>query len=713
MAKRNYLKKIAGIYFYYGFKGVIKALKNKISRRNALDGFPTSVFFNQNYHSYIPLSSSKKKDVSALMVSVIVPNYNHADFLEERLDSIYNQTYGNYEVILLDDVSSDHSREILERYQKKYPEKTKLLFNEQNSGSPYKQWKKGITAATGDLIWIAESDDFCDLNFLEEHVTAFEDDAVMLSFSPSIFIKNGKKCDSSYRNLADCIPKSAWEKSFVVSAHKFVNQFLALKNVIINVSACVFRKVDFTLLDQSDWFNYRLCGDWIFYLNLIVGGKVAYNNGSINYYRIHAKSTSLSVQKQLCYYKEHEKVACEIVRLYKVNWSAIQKNHYVLETKFKRDFGNRYQFKDFYDLNNVIKCFAERKPNILMCCYALISGGGETFPISLANGLKKRGFPVTLFDFAAAERNLTIKQRILKNIPIVKNQGLINNLIEEFGIDVVHTHHAFVDSTFADVKSNFNNFKHIITMHGMYELMDNFEQNCAPQLSSVNHWVYIAEKNIQPFIQRGINIDKFSKITNAIEKTNFVPKKRSELGIPEDAFVFCLVSRAIPEKGWKESIKAVSLCRKETGRDIHLILVGDGPMYEKLKDSVPNYVHMVGFQADIKSYFSIANMGLVASSFKGESVPLAILESYAAGTPVLATHIGEIPFMLSREGKKAGMLCELDDDGNLSVNKLSSCMTDIVSRPAFYEEMRSNVPFVAKQFDFEEMLNKYITLYES
>ena len=48
MAKRNYLKKIAGIYFYYGFKGVIKALKNKISRRNALDGFPTSVFFNQN-----------------------------------------------------------------------------------------------------------------------------------------------------------------------------------------------------------------------------------------------------------------------------------------------------------------------------------------------------------------------------------------------------------------------------------------------------------------------------------------------------------------------------------------------------------------------------------------------------------------------------------------------------------------------------------------
>lgn len=98
-------------------------------------------------------------------VSIIVPNYNHARFLRKRLDSIYNQTYKNIEVILLDDCSTDNSRQILEEYQKKYAAITKLVPNVKNSGSVFKQWQKGISLATGDLIWIAESDDWCDDNF--------------------------------------------------------------------------------------------------------------------------------------------------------------------------------------------------------------------------------------------------------------------------------------------------------------------------------------------------------------------------------------------------------------------------------------------------------------------------------------------------------------------------------------------------------------------
>jgi len=103
-------------------------------------------------------------------VSIIVPNFNHAAFLPERLASIYNQTYTNCEVILLDDCSQDESVSILRDYMERYPEKTISEFNAENSGGVFNQWKKGLGLATGELIWIAESDDFCTLNFLEEVV---------------------------------------------------------------------------------------------------------------------------------------------------------------------------------------------------------------------------------------------------------------------------------------------------------------------------------------------------------------------------------------------------------------------------------------------------------------------------------------------------------------------------------------------------------------
>ena len=76
-----------------------------------------------------------------LIVSIIVPNYNHAPFLNQRLDSIFNQTFQDFEVILLDDASTDNSLSILEDYKEKFKSKVShLIVNEKNSGSPFKQF---------------------------------------------------------------------------------------------------------------------------------------------------------------------------------------------------------------------------------------------------------------------------------------------------------------------------------------------------------------------------------------------------------------------------------------------------------------------------------------------------------------------------------------------------------------------------------------------
>ena len=90
---------------------------------------------------------------TAPLVSVIVPNYNYSSFLKARLDSVFNQTYGNFEVILLDDASTDNSVDMLKEYAKN--EHTAVLeINEKNTQCPFAQWVKGIRLAKGKYCWM-------------------------------------------------------------------------------------------------------------------------------------------------------------------------------------------------------------------------------------------------------------------------------------------------------------------------------------------------------------------------------------------------------------------------------------------------------------------------------------------------------------------------------------------------------------------------------
>ena len=115
------------------------------------------------------------------LVSIIIPNYNHARFLDERMTSVLEQTYQHIEVIILDDCSTDNSREVIEKYRSN-PKVSKIVFNDTNSGSPFKQWYKGFQLCKGEIVWIAESDDSCEPTFLESLVPCFADEHVAFAF---------------------------------------------------------------------------------------------------------------------------------------------------------------------------------------------------------------------------------------------------------------------------------------------------------------------------------------------------------------------------------------------------------------------------------------------------------------------------------------------------------------------------------------------------
>ena len=135
-------------------------------------------------------------------LSIILPCFNHAKFLQERLDTILNQTYTDWELIIIDDQSTDNSLAILSEFVKKNVTKVKhFIVNESNSGSGYYSWKKGIELAQTKYIWIAETDDFSDSNFIQNLVDVLEsDEGIKIAFSASNYVEDGKIIyDSSKR----------------------------------------------------------------------------------------------------------------------------------------------------------------------------------------------------------------------------------------------------------------------------------------------------------------------------------------------------------------------------------------------------------------------------------------------------------------------------------------------------------------------------------
>lgn len=241
------------------------------------------------------------------MVSIIIPNYNHSAFLRKRIESILNQTYKNYEVIILDDCSTDDSRNIIEQFRG-HEKVSCILYNNVNSGSAFKQWFNGLEKAKGKYIWIAESDDYCDNNFLDITVPLLDRNSeISLVYSRSLChnINSGKIYDLMfwYKNLSS----KRWKSDFQNKGIKEIRKYLSVKNTIPNASAVLFRK-DLAQLVINDVFTYKLSGDWLFWIKLLERGNLVYTVRTCNYFRLHDKSIRLSESKKVTAKEERERI---------------------------------------------------------------------------------------------------------------------------------------------------------------------------------------------------------------------------------------------------------------------------------------------------------------------------------------------------------------------------------------------------------------------
>ena len=237
-------------------------------------------------------------------VSVIVPNYNYAKYIEQRLNSVVSQTYPIHELIVLDDCSSDNSLEIINKFKHNHKVDIKVVPNKKNSGNVFHQWAKGIEMATGDYIWIAEADDLSDSTFLAHVMNKFNDPDVTIGYTQSKIIdENDKVTSDNYLFYTNDISETKWKSDYVVDGMEEIKTALCVKNTIPNVSACVFKKFDIKPY-LKEITTYKVGGDLYLYLQLLKDGKIAFCSKSLNMHRRHSGSVTVSKENNKKHFNE-------------------------------------------------------------------------------------------------------------------------------------------------------------------------------------------------------------------------------------------------------------------------------------------------------------------------------------------------------------------------------------------------------------------------
>ena len=231
-------------------------------------------------------------------VSIIVPNYNHDQFLEKRLESIFNQTFQDFEIILLDDVSTDQSIKILQKYAD-HPKVSHFVVNKMNSGNAFRQWRRGIDLARGKYIWIAETDDWADVRFLEILVSRISGSArIGLAYSQSyITDENSTVIDVNLSWTKD-LDTERWSHDFINNGKKECRHFLSYKNTIPNASAVIFRRKVITQSVIEFPERFQCTGDWYIWVQLLQNCDLAYVAKPLNYFRATQQSTRVHSTKE-------------------------------------------------------------------------------------------------------------------------------------------------------------------------------------------------------------------------------------------------------------------------------------------------------------------------------------------------------------------------------------------------------------------------------
>jgi len=231
------------------------------------------------------------------LVSVVIPSYNYASYLDKRIESILNQTYQNLEIIVIDDCSTDNSVEVLQKYAP-HPRVT-LVVREQNGG-----WisanNQGVELAKGEYVLFAQCDDVCDLTMIGRLVESMQSHpSAGIAFCRSLLVdEEGNSLGEDYDDLEPAF-KETCKSDALITQHQMA-MFLFNACVIPNLSAALIRKECFQDVGNFS-HDYQVCSDWDWYFRIVKQYDVTYVASSLNHFMQHEATIRSSTKSRIIF----------------------------------------------------------------------------------------------------------------------------------------------------------------------------------------------------------------------------------------------------------------------------------------------------------------------------------------------------------------------------------------------------------------------------
>lgn len=237
------------------------------------------------------------KVVKPGLVSVVVASYNHARFLEQRIESLINQTYKNIEIIIIDDCSPDNSVEILRKYESN--PKIKLIVRETNAG-----WitvsNQGVEISSGEFVIFANCDDKCEPEMIERLVESISSDSkIGISFCKSFMVDEFDRFLGDDYEIREHSFRSMCVNDAFIQREK-MTRFLLYSCVIPNLSAALIRRSCFDVAGLLS-SRYKACSDWDFFFRIAENFDFSYVSQPLNYFRQHSMTIRSSTKGRIEY----------------------------------------------------------------------------------------------------------------------------------------------------------------------------------------------------------------------------------------------------------------------------------------------------------------------------------------------------------------------------------------------------------------------------
>ena len=223
---------------------------------------------------------SEKK---APVVSVIIPLYNHEKYIKEAVESVLNQTFQEFELIIINDGSTDDSEIIVDSIK----DDRINYYSQQNAGA-HNTINRGIELSSGEFISILNSDDIYEKSRLEECLSVIDGNTSISAVFSCLEWIDGKGAHIRYlKGVKDICEKSSEETSFISENNLFLD--LLSGNFLSTTSNLFCRK---NVFDEIEPFrNFRYAHDYDFFLRLSCRFDVHIIDKSLLKYRIHEKNT--------------------------------------------------------------------------------------------------------------------------------------------------------------------------------------------------------------------------------------------------------------------------------------------------------------------------------------------------------------------------------------------------------------------------------------